>query len=148
MTGMFRGNTDPGSMGFSRGSCVYQPFRPNVSHSISYPLAILIQVNSDCGMPIFCSSNDGLCVGSASVVDCSFGGNRSRASTSCHTHMTMLRPASTFTRTSLPLLLVSIIRATMYRCPLVLLWYREINKGSITACSGGSSNFPPSPYLL
>src|ERR1700752_4064481 len=119
-------------MGFSRGSCVYQPFRPNVSHSISYPLAILIQVKRDCGIPIFCSSNDGLCVGSASVVACSFGGNRSRASTSCHTHTTMLRPAIIPARTFFLLLLVSIIRATMYCCPLVLLWYREISKGSIT----------------
>src|SRR5262245_55097181 len=117
-------------MGFSRGSCVYQPFRPNVSHSISYPLAILIQVKRDCGMPIFCSSNDGLCVGSASVVACSFGGNRSRASASCHTHPMMLRPAITPARTFL--LVVSIIRVTMHGCPLVQLWYRQISKGSIT----------------
>src|ERR1044071_7049391 len=93
IAGISRGNTDPGSMGLSRGSCVYQPFRPNVSHSMSYPLAILIQVKRDCGIPFFCSSNDGLCVGSTSVVICSLGAKRSRASTSCQTHRTTLRPA-------------------------------------------------------
>src|SRR2546426_8408628 len=98
-------------MGFSRGSCVYQPFRPNVSHSTSYPLAILIQVKRDCGIPFFCSSNDGLCVGSASVVACSSGTDRSRASTSCQTHTTTLRPASTLARSWFPILLVSIIGA-------------------------------------
>src|SRR5438270_6778313 len=102
---MFRGNTDPGSMGFSRGSCVYQPFRPNVSHSISYPLAILIQVKRDWGMPVFCSSNDGLCVGSASVALCSFGANRSLASTPCQPQTRTLRLASPHDRTFLPLLL-------------------------------------------
>src|SRR5438105_652370 len=113
IAGISRGNTDPGSMGFSRGSCVYQPFRPNVSHSTSYPLAILIQAKRDCGTPFFCSSNDGLSVGSASVVACSFGANRSRASTSCQRQMTTIRPANPLTRSCFPILLVSIIGAIL-----------------------------------
>src|SRR5207247_1180844 len=83
-----------------------------------------IQVKSDCGIPFFCSSNEGLCVGSASVVACSFDGNRSRASTSCQTQATTLRPASTLTRASVHILLVSIICATTNCCSLVPLCNR------------------------
>src|ERR1043165_1915261 len=96
-------------MGLSRGSCVYQPLRPKVSHSMSYPLAILIQVKRDCGIPFFCSSNDGLCVGSTSVVICSLGAKRSRASTSCQTHRTTLRPAKRLAKNCLLIILVSIM---------------------------------------
>src|SRR5678815_875822 len=83
MAGVSGVNTDVGSIGLSLGSCVYQPLRPKLSHSTSYPFAILIQVKSDCGMPFFCSSKGGLWVGSISVVDCSLGATRSLAS-ACH----------------------------------------------------------------
>src|SRR6476469_8199556 len=82
MAGVSGVNTDVGSIGLSLGSCVYQPLRPKLSHSTSYPFAILIQVKSDCGMPFFCSSKEGLWVGSISVVDCSFGATKSLASAS------------------------------------------------------------------
>src|SRR6187200_3271025 len=91
MAGVSGVNTEVGSIGLRRGSCVYHPFRPKLSHSTSYPLAILIHVNSDCGIPLFCSSKEGLWVGSISVVDCSLGATRSLASASQTTPPNRLR---------------------------------------------------------